>query len=83
MSLLEKIIFIADYIEPNRCKAPNLEDIRRLAFVDLDTCTYRILEDTLDYLKTNPKDIDGMTQDAFNYYRNIYERRELEAEEDE
>lgn len=83
MSLLEKIIFIADYIEPNRCKAPNLEELRKLAFSDLDTCTYRILEDTLEYLESNPKDIDGMTQDAFAYYRNIYERRELEAEEDE
>ena len=36
MSRLEKIIYIADYIEPNRKKAPNLEEIRNLAFEDLD-----------------------------------------------
>ena len=32
MSLLEKIVYIADYIEPMRNKAPNLDKIRRLAF---------------------------------------------------
>ena len=31
MSLLEKIIFIADYIEPNREKFDGLEEARRLA----------------------------------------------------
>ena len=36
MSLLEKIIYIADYIEPMRDKASNLSKIRRLAFENLD-----------------------------------------------
>lgn len=83
MSLLEQIIFIADYIEPNRCKAPRLGELRRLAFADLDECTYRILGDTLEFLERNPKEIDAMTQTVYDYYRNIHERKELEAEEDE
>ena len=38
MNLLDKIIFVADYIEPKRCEAPRLEEIRQLAFHDLDRC---------------------------------------------
>ena len=44
MSLLDKIIYIADYIEPGRDVAPNLPEVRALAFVDIDACLYRILE---------------------------------------
>ena len=29
MSLLDKIIFISDYIEPNRDKAPHLKELRK------------------------------------------------------
>lgn len=51
MNTLDKIIYIADYIEPNRNKAPNLEEVRKLAFVDLDKAMLKILSDTLNYLR--------------------------------
>jgi len=51
MSVLDKIIFIADYIEPGRDKAPNLDRIREIAFKDLNACMAQILRDTLIYLK--------------------------------
>ena len=51
MNTLDKIIYIADYIEPNRNKAPNLEEARRLAFEDLDRAMLKILSDTLNYLE--------------------------------
>lgn len=50
MSVLEKIIYIADYIEPARDKAPRLKEIRALAFQNLDRCMYEILKDSLEYL---------------------------------
>ena len=50
MNLLDKILYIADYIEPNRDKAPDLAEVRRLAFEDLDKAMMKILSDTLDYL---------------------------------
>jgi predicted HD superfamily hydrolase involved in NAD metabolism len=68
MSTLEKIIYIADYIEPNRTKAFNLSEVRRIAFVDLDLTMYLILRDTVEYLKKNPKNIDVMTIKAYEYY---------------
>ena len=71
MTKLEKIIYIADYIEPNRKHAPNLTEIRKLAFIDLDQALMRILEDTLSYLETLKSDIDPMTQKTYNYYKEV------------
>ena len=76
MTMLEKIIYIADYIEPKRDKAPNLAIVRKLAFQDLDECMYKILADTLAYLEENPKDIDNVTKDAFLYYRDLHMKRQ-------
>lgn len=72
MSTLEKIVYIADYIEPMRDKAVHLPKIRKLAFEDLDECMYEILKDTLIYLEENPKDIDNTTKDAFIYYKDLH-----------
>ena len=47
MSVLDKIVYIADYIEPYRNKAANLDDIRHMAFTDIDMAAYVILDDTL------------------------------------
>lgn len=69
MSLLEKIIFVADYIEPGRDKAPNLDNIRKLAFTDIDLATYEILKDTLGYLEAKPGNMDPMTKKAYEYYK--------------
>lgn len=68
MSLLEKIIFVADYIEPGRKQAPNLEEIRREAFIDLDEALLHILKDTLAYLKDGEGELDPMTQKTYDYY---------------
>lgn len=70
MSLLEKIIYIADYIEPGRKQAPNLELIRKTAFEHLDKALLMILEDTLAYLQSGKNEIDHMTQLTYEYYKN-------------
>lgn len=69
MSLLEKIVFTADYIEPGRKQAPNLEEIRRLAFSDLDRAIIKILKDTLDYLAEGNGEIDPATAETYEYYK--------------
>lgn len=70
MSLLEKIVFTADYIEPRRDKAKRLPELRMLAFQDLDQTVYEILNDSLKYLRDQGGTIDSMTQKAFAYYYN-------------
>ncbi|MBR2996116.1 MAG: bis(5'-nucleosyl)-tetraphosphatase (symmetrical) YqeK [Lachnospiraceae bacterium] len=69
MSLLDKIIYVADYIEPGRCQAPNLSIIRSLAFEDLDRTLFKILEDILLYLQATGARIDPMTGKTYQYYR--------------
>ena len=70
MSLLEKIVYIADYIEPGRKELPNMKEVRPLAFTDIDQCLYRILEDSLVYLNSRNISIDPMTQKTYDYYKN-------------
>lgn len=69
MSLLEKIVYIADYIEPGRKELPNMKEVRPLAFKDIDECLFRILKDSLVYLNSRNISIDPMTQKTYDYYK--------------
>ena len=71
MTMLEKIIFIADFIEPGRTKAPNLDRIRREAMLDLNRCVCMIARDTLQYLQESNSSVDQRTVDTYEYYKSI------------
>ncbi|MDO4312909.1 MAG: bis(5'-nucleosyl)-tetraphosphatase (symmetrical) YqeK [Eubacteriales bacterium] len=71
MSALDKIIYIADYIEPGRAALPNLEAVRELAFRDLDACICRILKDSLAYLESKNIPLDPMTERTYQYYQEL------------
>lgn len=73
MSLLEKIVFIADYIECGRDQAENLQIVRELAFKDIDACLVKILTDTLSYLAKSEMPVDEKTEITAKAY--ITERR--------
>lgn len=75
MSLLEKIIYVADYIEPHRKKLPCLGEIRKIAFEDLELATYRILESSLKYLEKGNAKIDSKTEETYKFYKKIIEER--------
>ncbi|HIT90597.1 MAG TPA: bis(5'-nucleosyl)-tetraphosphatase (symmetrical) YqeK [Candidatus Merdenecus merdavium] len=77
MSLLEQILYVADYIEPSRDQAPNLAQMRKLAFVDLEEALFRIMEGTISYLKKSEKEIEPTSFEAFEYYK---EKRSLNKE---
>ena len=68
MSLTEKIIFIADYIEMNRTEAPNLTDIREMAFTDIDLAVKKVLTDTLFYLSKGDRPVDPTTKETYDFY---------------
>lgn len=71
MSVLEKIIFIADFIEPLRTKAPCLREARHLAFRDIDRCMHLILVDTFEFLNNSGKPVEEKTIEAYNYFKAI------------
>lgn len=69
MSMLEMIIYMADYIEPNRDKAPDLKEIRRLTFENIEEALFKVLESTLNYLGSRPDMIDPTTKISYDFYK--------------
>ena len=68
MSLIGKILFLADYIEPSRKNIPGLDDIRSLAFENIDEAVKAKLINMTSYLKGSKDIIDDMTEKTFDYY---------------
>lgn len=71
MSTLEKIIYIADYIEPNRNVLPEMDVIRKKAYSDLDRCLLHILTNSMHYLEKKGSAVDPITKETYDYYSNI------------
>ena len=69
MTLLEKIIFSADYIEPGRNKILGLDEIRRVIFEDLDKAVYLIYVNTLEHLRHKELPYDNHILEAMEFYR--------------
>ena len=63
MSLLEKIIYVADYMEPCR-NFPGVEELRRLAFTDMDAALKLGLEMTLDHLNRQGNEVSPESREA-------------------
>jgi len=81
MSLLEKIVFLADYVEPNRDRAPGLPELRRLVFTDIDRAVYEVAAATADYVSgTVSEGIDPMTVETRDYYLEVVRKRTAEEE---
>lgn len=72
MSLLEKIVYIADFIEPNRKPLDDMNIIRREAFSDIDKCLAHILYNSIVYLRTIGKECDDTTMKAYEFYKKYY-----------
>lgn len=68
MTMLEKIIFIADYIEPLRDHDKELSEIRHMSFMNIDVALEHILKNTLEYLNSSKKEIDPMTALTYSFY---------------
>lgn len=81
MTNMEKIVFLADYMEPNRPEVPGLSKIRGNAFVDLDQTVYMVLRDTVEYLSSVPgKEMDAQTMEAYWFYEAAQKEKRKEEE---
>ena len=76
MSDLEKIVYIADMIEPAR-NYEFIDDFRAMAKVDLDRTMYEILNENLAHLIRNDRYIAGASLEARNYYLKITKQGEI------
>ena len=68
MNLLEKIIYVADYMEPNR-KFPGVERLRELAFSDIDAAVKLGLEMTLQHLHNLGDEVSPASRQALEYLK--------------
>jgi len=66
MNLLEKIIYVADYMEPCR-NFPGVEALRELAFSDIDAALKLGLEITLQHLKNLGDEVSPASREALEY----------------
>ncbi|MDR7318543.1 bis(5'-nucleosyl)-tetraphosphatase (symmetrical) YqeK [Brevibacillus nitrificans] len=65
MTLLEKVVCVADYIEPNR-NFPGVDEIRALAQEDLDAALALALGGTMQFLIEKKKMVFPLTLLAYN-----------------
>lgn len=70
MTLLEKIVYISDYIEPNRKSFPGRDEAREVAYRNLDKATVIVSKSTLEYLNEKGVNIDPATELTYEYYVN-------------
>lgn len=70
MTMIEKIVYLADYIEPGRKKIPGLNEVRSAAFDHIDDAVRMTAESTLAFLKRAGRKVDPMTERTYQYYKN-------------
>lgn len=73
MSLLEKIVFVADAIEENR-SYPGVEELRAAAKRNLDEACLMSLNRTIEYVKQRGEELDSLTQEAEEYFKEALRR---------
>lgn len=66
MSLLEKIIYIADKIEPNR-NFEGVEEMRDLAYNNINEAIIKSLMSTISYVKNRNMELDTDSLKTLNY----------------
>ena len=71
MSDLQKIIFVSDYIEPFRDNIDGIDDLRKMAFNNLDLTVYSVSKRTLDYLVATGRPIHSQTVKVCDFYKNL------------
>lgn len=69
MTALDKIIFLADYIEEGRKMHDALPKARELAYEDLDEAVKFVLEKTIEYIKNKGRILHPLSQEALNFYK--------------
>ena len=69
MTLLEKIIYIADYVERNR-DFPGVEEMRKLAYTDLDAAVLMGLQSAVAHVRRQGQGLAPATVEALEYLQN-------------
>ena len=71
MTILEKIIYISDFIEPLRRFRDRVEEVRKMAYINIDKAVVLSSEMGLKHLKATNKFIHSNTQKTIEYYKEL------------
>lgn len=74
MTLLEKVIYLADYIEPGR-HFPGVDEVRALAKKNLDTALIQAVKNTILFLM---KKNQSVYPDSFQTYNDLVMNRRID-----
>lgn len=80
MTDVQKIVFIADFIEPGR-DFRSVKAIRTAAKRSLDEAVYQITRDSIDYLAEKKRAIYPLTYKTYEYYKKIYENGDKDGKD--
>ncbi|MFC0522537.1 bis(5'-nucleosyl)-tetraphosphatase (symmetrical) YqeK [Pontibacillus salicampi] len=67
MTMLDKVIFLADYIEPGR-KFPGLEEVRKAAWEDINKGCWLASQNTVSFLMSKSQPVYPETFHAYNAF---------------
>lgn len=76
MTMLEKVIYVADYIEPNR-DFEGVERVRALAFENIDKAVLMGVRESLENIIERKSLIDMDSVKAYNYYRKLFAEEDI------
>ena len=74
MTLLEKILYLADYMEPNR-RFPGVELLREQVEQDLDRALYTALEMSVQSIEEKGALLDENSRQARDYMQRQLEKK--------
>jgi|AGTN01.2.fsa_nt_gi putative HD superfamily hydrolase of NAD metabolism len=77
MSLLDKIIYLADIIEPGR-KFPGVEEIRTLARTDIDAAMVIALEQVIAFVRSKGFALHQKSIEAYQYLKEREDTKKIE-----
>lgn len=78
MTVLEKILYIADFTEPNRKSFPGLDELRKMSEADLDLAMLRAVESSIRYVKSQGKLLHEQSLLTQKYYSELISSRTKE-----
>ncbi|WP_400242558.1 bis(5'-nucleosyl)-tetraphosphatase (symmetrical) YqeK [Niallia sp. JL1B1071] len=67
MSMLEKIVYLADYIEPGRA-FPGVDEVRELAEVNFERAFLQAVKNTIMFLIRNNRAVFPLSFETYNSY---------------
>lgn len=71
MTFIEKNIFLADCIEPNRSGIPGIDSVRSMAFNDIDKAVTMACLGTIEHLRRDSLEMDPITLETYKYYKEL------------